>query len=135
MPPEPPALPRLFIDRSVGRLRVPHLLRAAGLDVLHLSEHYGESQAQRVRDVDWLAEVGRHGWAVLMKDARIRRDPAERAALVSAGVRAFVLGKGTGDQQAERVLANLAAMSRACASSSGPFVLRIHPSRLERLRL
>lgn len=38
-PPEKP--PRMFIDRSLGRIAVLRLLHADGWDVITLSEHYG----------------------------------------------------------------------------------------------
>jgi hypothetical protein len=44
-PPEKP--PRLFIDRSLGRIAVPRLLRADGWDVITLSEHYGMPIAEQ----------------------------------------------------------------------------------------
>jgi hypothetical protein len=37
----PDGLPDLFLDRSLGRIKVPRWLRAAGLRLVTLSEHYG----------------------------------------------------------------------------------------------
>ena len=37
----PDELPDLFIDRSLGRIKVPALLRAEGLRLVTLAEHYG----------------------------------------------------------------------------------------------
>jgi hypothetical protein len=37
----PAALPDLFLDRSLGGIKVPALLRDAGLRLVTLSEHYG----------------------------------------------------------------------------------------------
>ena len=37
----PAGLPDLFLDRSLGRINVPGLLRAAGLRLTTLIEHYG----------------------------------------------------------------------------------------------
>jgi alkanesulfonate monooxygenase SsuD/methylene tetrahydromethanopterin reductase-like flavin-dependent oxidoreductase (luciferase family) len=67
LPPEAVAasLPKLFIDRSLGRLEVPRLLRAAGLDVVTLAEHYGMPADEAVDDVTWIAEVAAQGWVAL----------------------------------------------------------------------
>ncbi len=46
-------------------------------------------------DVEWLSEVGKRGWVVLTKDARIRTNALERAALLDANVAAFMLGAVT----------------------------------------
>jgi PIN domain-containing protein len=43
------------------------------------------------RDVNWLPEIGRKGWILVTKDWRIQQRPLERAAIINAGVRAFVL--------------------------------------------
>jgi hypothetical protein len=39
--PHPAGLPDLFIDRSLGRIQVPQLLRDAGLRLVTLAERYG----------------------------------------------------------------------------------------------
>ena len=75
----PDPLPDLFLDRSLGRIKVPRLLRDAGLRLVALAEHYGVPADETVADEDWLELAGRSGWAVFMKDTRIRYNPAERA--------------------------------------------------------
>lgn len=132
----PAGLPELFLDRSLGRIQVPQLLRAAGLRLVTLAEHYGRPADESVADVTWLEEAGRRGWAVLMKDERIRRRPAEKAMLMQAAVRCFVIIRGDlrAEQMARRLLANLAAMERACAEP-GPFIYAVHETRLEQLSL
>lgn len=77
----PAGLPDLFIDRSLGRIQVPGLLRAAGLRLVTLAEHYGIPADETVADTAWLAEVGQRGWVALMKDENIRRNRAERLAV------------------------------------------------------
>jgi hypothetical protein len=87
-------LPDLFLDRSLGRVQVPTLLRAAGLRVRTLAEEYGMPADENVTDVDWLAHAGRNGWPVLMKDDRIRYRPAEKAAVITFKVQGFCLTSG-----------------------------------------
>lgn len=107
--PHPDRLPDLFLDRSLGRIRAPALLRAAGLRLVTLSEHYGVPADETVRDETWLELAGEKGWKVLMKDARIRYRPAEREAVRLHGVRCFCLASQqlTGDVMANRFLVNL----------------------------
>jgi hypothetical protein len=64
-------LPELLLDRSLGGVAVPTLLRAAGLTVHTLVEVYG-SRADEVADAEWLGYAGQRGWPVLLKDQRIR---------------------------------------------------------------
>ena len=56
-----PAVPDLFIDRSLGRIQVPALLRAAGLRLVTLAEFYGIPADEDVEDVTWLEMVGQRG--------------------------------------------------------------------------
>lgn len=95
--------PLFFVDRSLGRIRVPRLLRDAGWSLLTLGEHYGIPQDEAVADVEWLQLAGERGWPVLMKDEKIRYREAERRALLAHGVRAFCLTSGnlTSPQMAE----------------------------------
>src|SRR5579862_7600709 len=75
------ARPRFFVDRSMGRIEFPRLLRAAGVELVTLAEHYGIPADERVEDVTWLADTSRLDWPVIAKDERIRRRPAERRAV------------------------------------------------------
>lgn len=94
------SVPQFFADRSIGRVQVPSLLRAAGWSLVTLSEHYGLPLDEAVADVEWLQLAGREGWPVLMKDERIRYRTAERQALIAHGVRAFCLTSGSLTSQA-----------------------------------
>lgn len=80
----PVGLPDLFLDRSLGRVQVPTLLRAAGLRVRTLAEEYGVPADEDVVDTEWLSYAGRSGWPVLMKDDRIRYRLVERAAVIAS---------------------------------------------------
>lgn len=101
-----------------------------------LSEHYGIPADEAVADEEWLEMVGTSGWAVLMKDARIRYNRAEREAVKRHGVRCFCLTRQdlTGPDMAARFIANLEAITRACADP-GPFIYAVHKDRIERLAL
>lgn len=66
---------------------------------------------------------------------RKRHRPAERAALLESGLREFVLyGNVLARKNVTRVLTNLDAIATAC-TLPGPFVYRVHPTRIERLTL
>ena len=132
----PEGLPTLFIDRSLGRIKVPTLLRAAGLELVTLAEHYGVPADEDVEDVTWLEETARLGWVALVKDERIRRRPAEKAAIRRSSARCFYFTRGDlpGEIYAERILTNLAAITRAC-HDNGPFIHVLHPNRIERMVL
>lgn len=109
--------PHFFVDRSLGRLQVPRLLRDAGWALTTLAEHYGIPADEQVDDVDWLRLAGERGWAVLMKDDRIRRRPVEIAALRDAKVHAFCIANANlrFHEQAELFLRHEAHILARCA--------------------
>jgi hypothetical protein len=45
----PDRLPDLFIDRGLGRLKVPAGLRSEGLRLVTLAEHYGIPKTRTLR--------------------------------------------------------------------------------------
>ena len=132
----PDGLPDLFIDRSLGRIEVPALLRNAGLRLVTLAEHYGIPADETVPDKQWLELAGTQGWAVLMKDTRIRYNPAEREAVKSHHVRCFCLSSQnlTGEAMATRFLDNITRITAAC-NEPGPFIYAVHKNRNEKLTL
>ena len=132
----PAGLPDLFLDRSLGRITVPRLLRAAGLRLLTLSEHYGIPADEVVPDEEWLELAGLRGWAVLMKDKRIRYNRRERDVVRTHSVRCFCLSSQrlTGEEMARRYLRNLDAITQAC-QEDGPFIYAVHHNRIEPLML
>jgi hypothetical protein len=132
----PDGLPPLFIDRSLGRITVPRLLRDAGLSVVTLADHYGIPADEQVADVTWLAETAARGWIAIGKDARIRRRPAEKAAIRRHDCRCFYFTRGdlSAPTYADRILGSLGAIIQACAEP-GPFIYVVHPNRIERMTL
>ena len=132
----PDGLPDLFLDRSLGRIKVPTLLRAAGLRLTTLSEHYGIPADETVPDEHWLELAGQNNWTVLMKDTRIRYNKAEREAVHTHRVRCFCLSSQSlsGEEMAARFLDNLTRIATAC-SQPGPFIYAVHKNRIERLAL
>jgi PIN domain-containing protein len=132
----PDGLPDLFLDRSLGRIKVPRLLRDAGLRFVTLAEHYGVPADETIADEDWLRLAGQSGWAVFMKDARIRYNRAERETVKEHKVQCFCLSSQnlSADDMAARFLANLDAITEACAAP-GPFIYAVHANRMEQLAI
>lgn len=78
----PDALPDLFLDRSLGRIKVPELLRDAGLRLVTLAEHYGVPADEAVVDEEWLEFAGTSGEA----NAAAAAEPPEGASLPVPGI-------------------------------------------------
>jgi hypothetical protein len=127
----PAGLPDLFIDRSLGRKKVPTILRSVGLRLRTLAEVYGVPADQGIQDVEWLERAGTEGWAVFMKDAAIATNPAEIAAVKEFAVRCFTLARQ--DIAAHRMAAwflnSLDDIVLACGQP-GPFVYAVEETRI-----
>lgn len=128
--------PRFFMDRSLGRFRVPQRLRVDGWDVVTLAEHYGVPADESIQDVEWLTLAGEQGWAVLMKDDRIRYRSAEREALTAGGIKAFCLSSANlaTAAMAELFIAHKAEIWKQ-AAEAGPAFYAISKSGMRRIDL
>jgi hypothetical protein len=124
----------IFIDRSLGAVRVPALLRAAGLALTTMREHYGELQAQSVTDHGWIALTAERNWIGFHKDASIRRNEKSEkpSSKLVRGCSAFPRADLVAEELAARFIANTAAISPA-AQSRGPFIYSVPATKVIRL--
>lgn len=128
--------PVFFLDRSLGGIQVPSLLREAHFEVVTLADHCGTPADELVSDVDWLELAGSRQWPVLMKDTRIRYRQPERAALISHGVQAFCLTNGQlrAAEMAEEFIAAKGQILDALRSKR-PCLYAVRRGRITRLNL
>ena len=91
---------------------------------------------EKVADVEWLTRAGTEGWAVLMKDERIRYRPAERAAVLTAKVEGFCLVKGNlrAAAMADIFISAIEDIATAC-QSPGPYLYAVSTTGLRRVEL
>jgi hypothetical protein len=122
-----------FVDRSLGRHRVPRALRQAGWSLQTHHDLFGDRDEQ-VPDVEWLERCGKTGLAVLTKDRRLRYRPAEIEAIRHFEVCAFVLTAGSlrGVEQAARFDRSRERIERACGEP-GPFVYAVQSDRIVKI--
>ena len=133
----PDGLPDLFLDRSLGRKKVPELLRVEGLRLVTLAEHYGIPHDETVEDVEWLQLCGERGWFAVMKDDRIRYVRAERRALVDSRVCAAVITNANlpAPEMVERIIRALTDLAAICEEREGPFLFALQQNRLDEISL
>lgn len=131
----PTGLPDLFVDRSLGRHKVPNILRAAGLRLTTLAEHYGVPADERIADVTWLTDATANGWVCLMKDSAIARNDAEKNTVIAVGARCFCLARQSlsGEVMAGWFLAALDEMTDAVATTPAPFIFAVDRGGLRQL--
>ena len=114
----------VFIDRALGNKLVAEALRKAGVEVHINCDHFPPD----AKDHEWLPEVGKRGWVLLTKDAKIRYHTIEREALINARVRAFVLISGniTGPEMAVSFVKAIPAMRKLVGRLTHPFIAKVN---------
>lgn len=124
--PGPPEPPTFFLDRCLGRTQVAAGLVRCGAKVELHDDHFTADTP----DTEWIAEVGRRGWAVLTKDKQIRRHPFELSALLAGGVAAFILTAGdvNGESMAEAFVSALPKMTGILAKYRRPLIATVSAS-------
>ena len=112
-----------FVDRSLGKHKIPDAIRATGRAVRVHDDEFPPA----TKDEVWLTRVGEAGWLVLTKDEHIRYREIERAAVEETGVKLFVLTSGnlTGDEMAKIIVAALPRIERLASKNSGAILARI----------
>ena len=125
--------PEFFVDRNLGRHKVPQGLASAGFVVHTLASVYG-SREETVTDVEWLTDAGAQHWIVLTKDDRIRWRKAEIEALAAARARVFCLTNANlrAEQQVAFFVTNKFRILQR-ARKPGPYIYGVYENTLRRV--
>jgi len=115
-----------FIDRCLGRVKVPESLRKAGATVEIHDDHF----PQDTIDEDWLIEVGNHQLVVLTKDEKIGYRTSQILSIAQANVRVFVLASTnlSGDAIASTFVNTLPKMTKFALNNQPPFIAKVYQS-------
>jgi len=117
--------PVFFVDRNLGRRVVPGAMRAAGLLVEVMDEHFDPATPDEV----WLRAVGDRGWFVVTRDQRLRYRGVELAAIEEAGVGVFVIAgtaARTGPEVAETIVRAKDAILTVTLRRERPFIAKVY---------
>jgi len=116
-------LDTVFFDRTCGK-KLPQAFKLLGLPVEGHADHFAHDEHDDV----WLAAVGTWGWVVITNDKNIRRNQAERQALLAHNVGCFMLGGGsrTRWEQARILMRAWDRMQEVFANMPRPFIFAIH---------
>lgn len=113
-----------FIDRCLGKKQVAKAFQSSGIAVEIHDDHFG----QNAQDVDWLPEIGKRGWVVLTKDAKISKNHLERMAVTNAGISMFTLASQnlSGKQMADIFLGAVTKMQEFVRTHPAPFIAKVY---------
>ncbi len=118
-----PDTPIFFLDEGLAGNKIPAILKDAGFLVKRLIDHFPKGTP----DTKWLSEVGKHGWVVLTKDAKIRKNPHELQTLIESKVAAFILTSAelTGEEIGEIIIKAHEKMLDFLSKNSRPFIATV----------
>jgi uncharacterized protein with PIN domain len=127
---------RFLLDRSLGQIILPAMLRSAGWDVRTLAEEFGDRRAQHMQDGEWIGEGAKAGFLLLAKDHRLARRPLEAAAIYVHDAKVVVFARGdlTATQMGDLCL-QYEQKIHLLALAPGPFVFSIAAHGIARMRL
>jgi hypothetical protein len=113
-----------FIDRCLGNKLIVETLREAGLAVEIHDDHFGKNAP----DVDWIPEIGKRGWIILTKDARIGKNRIERLSVADANARMFTLASQSlsGTDMADIFLKAIPEMRKFICENPAPFIAKVY---------
>ena len=127
---------RLFLDRSTQGRRFVEAVRQLVDDVETIADRYGARAAERIPDLQWIAEATADGRILVGADRYILRNPLERQAICRARARYIVFGTNN-----LRIPLMIELFSKnldhihSLVDEPGPWVYRIARHGLERLTL
>ena len=103
---------------------MPKPFKSSGIAVEIHDDHFG----QNAIDVDWLPEVGKRGWVVLTKDAKIGKNHLERMEVTNAGISMFTLASQnlSGKQMADIFLRSVNKMQEFVRKHPAPFIAKVY---------
>lgn len=102
---------------------MPAALREQGVRVEIHADHFRPGTPDR----EWLAMVGRRGWAILTKDRHVRTRQTEIAQIIEARGAAFVLASAglSGEEMAIAYVKALRRMLNMLRDTRRPFVAKV----------
>lgn len=111
----------LFLDERLHNWRPIH----SALNELNVEyKRHGECFKPGVEDTEWLAEIGKQGWALLTSDKRIRYNQLERDEIVHYRIREFVFTSGnlSGAMMGEVLNVAMSKMKKLYEECPAPFI-------------
>ena len=131
--PQPEPSPEFFLDRGLGRYKVPHALADAGLIVHTMASVYGDDAEEMVDDEVWISDAAAMGWVLLTKDRGLRYVDVERDAMTEAGARIFCISRAdlTAEVMIKWFLTNKNRILQR-ARKAGPYIYMIYEDRIEK---
>jgi hypothetical protein len=113
----------LYFDEDVGGPKLKGYLEIAGIKKVVV---WSELVKRSTPDPDWIAEVGKHGWAIFTADKAIETDPVNLAGAVDAKAKIFILdGHSSALHWCASILVARERIYELIADEAGPFFVNL----------
>ena len=90
--------PRILLDRCISPRLAP-VLRLAQIHCVTLADVYGDDEAQKTPDTQWIADSAKYGYAVFTTNPNILKVKHEVEALRQHGAKVFCIAKPDGTRE------------------------------------
>ncbi|MDT3680849.1 MAG: hypothetical protein ROY82_00035 [Truepera sp.] len=120
---KPPEPLEFFVDRSLGRIVFPGILRKHGLP----ARVHDEIFSPDTPDEEWITQVAAWGLVAITRDKRIGSTPTELHAVFAAGLRLIVIVGGSvpADELAHNFVKAHSSIQRFVAKHPAPFIAKL----------
>jgi PIN like domain len=118
-----PEEPIYFIDRNLGRKRLPSLLKKVGMKVEVLHSYF----PAETPDDEWIPKVVAKGWVILTGDKAIETDPINLKAVEESAAKVFITAdtNSKAEEWAAAVIVARRKIARTVEYNNGAFCVDI----------
>lgn len=125
-----PRRPTVLLDRCVPD-GVGRALNYFDIEFRTLAQIYGNDEAQKLADVDWIADSARNGWIALTQNFKIPRVAHEADAIRESGARILCYHRANLTKEAKSlILGRHMRAVRKVHLNEGPAFWRISPKAI-----
>jgi hypothetical protein len=118
-----PEEPIYFVDRNLGRKRLPNLLKKVGMKIEVLHSYF----PAETPDDEWIPQVVAKGWVILTGDKAIETDPINLKAVEDSAAKVFITAdtNSKAEEWAAALIVGRRKLARVAEYNNGAFFVDV----------
>jgi PIN like domain len=124
----PPPKPEFFVDRDLGRYKVPQAIRDLGYKVVAMFQEYPDTEESE-RDPDWIREQTRKGRVLVCRDKMRHTDEKETVKRESARMFRVASSAKNAEEETRYLGININRIEQR-SRKPGPYIYRVEEKRI-----
>lgn len=118
-----PDEPIYFIDRNLGRKKLPNLLAKVGMKVEAHDKHF----PREAPDDEWIPKCVANGWVILTGDKAIETDPINAKAVEDSAAKVFITAdtNSKAEEWAAAIIVGRRKLARVVEYNNGAFCVNV----------